>query len=674
MKPTPRILACALACALSTGAVAALDVSGFDKSANPCTDFYDYVNGPWLKTATIPGDRTSWGPWTELVIRNEKVLLGALDELSKKPQGNAPGWQRKVVDFYRSGMDLEAIERAGLKPLEPYFARARSVQGAQDLADALAMLHAAGIGAGFGTDVEADRKDSAHYLLDIAQGGLGLPDRDYYFRDDEKSRAQREAYVKHVAKMLELAGADAASAARDAGTILDLETALAKASMTAVERRDEEKTYNKMTRAQLVESAPGFPWDLYFKSLGAGHAKSMNVEQPAFMQAFAELAARRPAADWAAYLRWHILRAAAPALPEAFNNENFEFEERVLRGTKAPPARARHVVNVMGGRYGADRVGQGIGHIFVDRAFTPEAKTRATQLVRNVKAALRDRIVHSDWMTEPTRKLALEKLDRMQSVVGYPDKWRDLSDAKVGDYPFVENWLRGNAFDHRRDMHRIGGPVDRANWLMGQYIVNAYYDQHLNQIVLPAAILQPPFFDAKADDAVNYGAIGMVIGHEITHGFDDRGRLFDAHGNMRDWWTPEDAKQYTARAERVVSQYNAFKVDDIQVNGKLTLSENIADQGGLAIAYAAMEKAIARKNPGKIDGYTPEQRFFLSYAEAWRTKQRPEIERLYLRIDGHSLPRFRVQGPLQQSSEFAKAFSCEPSKTLISESERANIW
>jgi predicted metalloendopeptidase len=258
--------------------------------------------------------------------------------------------------------------------------------------------------------------------------------------------------------------------------------------------------------------------------------------------------------------------------------------------------------------------------------------------------------------------------------VGYPDHWRDLSDAQVGDYPFVENWLRGNAFDHRRDMRRIGGRVDRDNWLMGQYIVNAYYEQHLNQIVLPAAILQPPFFDAKADDAVNYGGIGMVIGHEITHGFDDRGRLFDAHGNMRDWWTPQDAKQYVTRADRVVEQYNAFKVDDIQVNGKLTLSENIADQGGLAIAYSALHKAIAHKNPGKIDGLTPEQRFFLAYAETWRMKQRPEIERLYLRIDGHSLPRFRVVGPLQQMPEFARAFQCEPSKTLISESQRANIW
>ena len=674
MNPLPRLLACAMACALATSAAAALDVSEFDKSVDPCTDFYDFVNGRWIQSATIPADRSAWGPWTELVVRNEKVLLGAFDEMSRGPAAPAGTWQRKVVDFYRSGMDRAAIERAGLTPLEPYFARARSVRGVQDLADALAMMHAAGIGGGFAIDVEADRKDSAHYLLDVAQGGLGLPDRDYYFRDDEKSRAQREAYAKHVAKMLELAGSDANTAERDAATVLDLETALAKASMTAVERRDEEKTYNKMTRAALSGSAPGFPWDRYFRALGAAHAKALNVEQPAFMQAFAELAARRPAADWAVYLRWHILRATAEALPEAFNHERFEFEERVLRGTKEPPARARHVLTVIGGRYGASRLGQAVGHVYVDHAFTPQAKARATELVRNVKAALRDRIEASDWMTDATRKLALEKLDRMQSVVGYPDHWRDMSDAKVGDYPFVENWLRGNAFDHRRDMRRIGAPVDRTNWLMGQYIVNAYYDQHLNQIVLPAAILQPPFFDAKADDAVNYGAIGMVIGHEITHGFDDRGRLFDARGNMRDWWTPEDARQYTARAERVVAQYSAFKVDDIQVNGKLTLSENIADQGGLAIAYSALEKALAGKNPGRIDGFTPQQRFFLSYAEGWRTKQRPEIERLYLRIDGHSLPRFRVQGPLQQSPEFARAFSCEPSKTLISESQRANIW
>jgi putative endopeptidase len=392
------------------------------------------------------------------------------------------------------------------------------------------------------------------------------------------------------------------------------------------------------------------------------------------MQAFAQLAARRPAVDWQAYLRWHILRAAAATLPEAFERERFDFYERVMRGTQAPPARARHVIEVIGGRYGGVRLGQAVGHIFVDRAFTPEAKARATDLVRNVKAALGDRIRNSDWMSDATRKLALEKLDRMQYVVGYPDQWRDYADAKVGDYPFAENWLRANAFDHRREMRRIDGPVDRHEWLMGQYIVNAYYDQHRNQIVLPAAILQPPFFDAKADDAVNYGGIGMVIGHEITHGFDDRGRLFDARGNMRDWWTPGDAKRYVERADKVVQQYSAFHVDDIQVNGKLTLSENIADQGGLAIAYAAMEKALRKHNPGEIDGFTPEQRFFLSYAEIWRTKLRPEIERLYLRTDGHSLARFRVTGPLQQSPNFARAFSCEPGKTLISESQRANIW
>jgi predicted metalloendopeptidase len=673
MKSPLRILAASVACALAGSASASLDVANFDKSANPCTDFYDYVNGKWIQSATIPADRTSWGPWTELVIRNEKIVLGALDELARNP-APAGSWQGKVGAFYKSGMDLEGIERAGLKPLEPYLERARSVQGAQDLADTLAALHAVGIGPGFDVDVEADRKDSAHYLLNIGQGGLGLPDRDYYFRTDEKSRAQREAYVKHVARTLELAGADAASAERDAATVLDMETALAKASMTAVERRDEEKTYNKMTRAALAESAPGFPWDRYFKALGADRAKSLNVQQPAFMQAFAEMAARRPAADWQVYLRWQILASASATLPDAFNKERFDFNDRVLQGTKEMPSRQRQVLLVIGGRYGAARLGQGVGRLYVERAFTPEAKARATELVRNVRTALADRIRNSDWMTEATRKLALEKLDRMKSVVGYPDHWRDLSDAQVGDYPFVENWLRGNAFDHRRDMRRIGGPVDRDNWLMGQYIVNAYYEQHLNQIVLPAAILQPPFFDAKADDAVNYGGIGMVIGHEITHGFDDRGRLFDAHGNMRDWWTPQDAKQYVTRADRVVEQYNAFKVDDIQVNGKLTLSENIADQGGLAIAYSALHKAIAHKNPGKIDGLTPEQRFFLAYAETWRMKQRPEIERLYLRIDGHSLPRFRVLGPLQQMPEFARAFQCEPSKTLISESQRANIW
>jgi predicted metalloendopeptidase len=344
-------------CAAATSS-AALDLAHLDPSVDKCTDFYDYANARWIDTATVPADRTSWGPWQELIVHNEKVLLDALDAASRAPRDGQPEWERKLVAFYRSGMDTAAIDRAGLAPLEPYLARAHAVDGAAALADALAALHAAGIGAGFGMDVEADKKDSSHYLLDIAQGGIGLPERDYYFRDDARSRALREAYVRHIAKMLQLAGADAASAERDAATILDLETALARASMTPVERRDEEKTYNRMTVEQLSERAPGFPWKRYFEALGAKRPGTLNVEQPAFMVAFAELAARRPAADWAAYLRWHILNATANALPEAFDREHFDFYGRQLLGTTQPPARPRHVIETIGGRYGSARLGQ----------------------------------------------------------------------------------------------------------------------------------------------------------------------------------------------------------------------------------------------------------------------------------------------------------------------------
>ena len=670
----PRPLAGALLLAFAGSAGATLDVAGVDASVDACTDFYQYANRKWLAATPIPDDRARWGTFEVIALRNEQLLQKAFEDALRKPLP-AAGPERMVLQHYASGMDAAAIEKAGLAPLEPHFTRIRAVASPKDIAQAIARMHASGMGAGFDFGVQPDARDSTRYLAELAQGGLGMPDRDYYFLEDERSTKLREGYRKHVARMFELAGDDAAAAARNAGTVFALESELARASMTATERRDVDKTYNKMTLAQLSSEAPGLPWRDYFAALGAKGIADVNVAQPAFFKALGRLAAERPAAEWQTYLRWHALHAAASKLPPAFESENFDFYDRQFHGTQAPAPRHRRVMRTIGGDFGDQGLGMAVGRIFVDNAFSPAAKTRALELIQNVKAALGDRLKTVDWMTETTRQRSLEKLAAMQIKIGYPDKWRDYSGADIGPYSFVENWMRSAAFDVRRDVNRAGQPVDRTDWLMSPHVVNAYYNARGNEIVFPAAILQPPYFDAKADDAVNYGGIGMVIGHEITHGFDNRGRRFDKDGNLRDWWTPEDERRYTERAQRIVQQYGGFEgIEGVKPNGTLTLGENISDVGGMKIAYDALQRALKARPQGKIDGLTPEQRFFLAFGQAWRAKARLEWERNALLTGQHSLPRFRVRGPLAHMPEFARAFACDPSKTLLSAGAGENIW
>ncbi|HET7730026.1 MAG TPA: M13 family metallopeptidase [Usitatibacter sp.] len=655
-------------------ASAALDIAGMDPGAAPCEDFYAYANGKWMEATEIPKDRTVWGTFAIVEENNEKVLKAALDEAlrNRPPAGSA---KRKAVDFFASGLDTAAIEKAGMKPLEPLMKQIEAMQGVDDLSRMLGRLHADGLHGAFSLGVRQDAMDSTRYIVEMGQGGLGLPDRDYYFAEDARSRQHREAYVKHVAKMLELYGLPAGEAAKQAKTIFEFESELAKASRKRADLRDPHKNYNKLTLDALAGAAPQFAWPEYFRELNAPKFSDVNVRQPEFVKRVAELAAQRPMADWRAYLRWHVLRDTASKLPEAFANEAFDFEERILLGKQAQPPRFRQVLEVTAGRRGSEPMGQALGQLFVERAFPPEAKARALELVADVKAALADRLRSLDWMEEQTRARALEKLSTMGVKMGYPDQWRDYSDADVGPYPFVENFMRAKAFEMRRQLRRIGGPVDRGDWWMGPHAVNAYFDGSKNEIAFPAGILQPPFFDAKADDAVNYGAIGMVIGHEITHGFDDRGRKFDAKGNLRDWWTPADAKRYEERAEKIVKQYAAFDgPEGLKVNGRLTLGENISDLGGLKIAYLALQKALQKRPQGPIDGLTPEQRFFLSHAQAWRLNMRPEQERVHILTDGHSPARYRVKGPIAHMPEFARAFSCDPKKSLLAEGERAEIW
>ena len=664
-----------MAAAASAGAcaaLAALDVDGLDRATDPCSDFYAYANHRWIESTAIPADRSRWGAFDQLDERNQKILMAALEEARRSPPpASTP--QGKVARYYASGMDVDSIEKAGLKPIAEALARADAVADAPGLARTLAFLHQRGIAAGFAFAVRPDAKDSTRYLAQVVQDGLGLPERDYYFREDARSAQIRAAYRKHVARTFELAGADAAKAERYAAQVWDMETMLAKASMTAVERRDVDKTYNKMTVAQLVEAAPGFPWRAYFSALGAPDLAEMNVAQPEFAKAVGKLADHHEL--WRAYLRWHVLRATSPKLAEAFAAEHHDFYLGVLRGDKSRPPRDREVIEAIGGRYGGEPMAQAMAMIFVEKAFPPESKARMHELVANVTAALADRLRAVEWMSDQTRSRALEKLSAMGTKIGYPDKWRDFSDADVGNHVFVDNWMRSKAFGMRRDVARIGKPVDRTEWFMSPHIVNASYNASGNEITLPAGILQPPFFDAKADDAANYGGIGMVIGHEITHGFDDRGRRFDARGNMTDWWTSEDARRYVERAARVQRQYDAYVgIDDIHVNGKLTLGENISDIGGAKIAYLALQRSLAGKPREAIEGFTPEQRFFISMAQVWRSAYRVEMERLQLRTDGHSPPRFRVAGIVANMPEFAAAFSCPGGGALLSEADRASIW
>ena len=652
----------------------ALDIAGLDGAVDPCTDFYRYANGKWIDATPIPANRPVWGTFPIVFEHNEKVLADALADARAHPA--PPGTpQRKVAEFFASGMDEEAIARTGLKPLEPLFERVAQTHDAASLARTLAALHARGINAGFFFGVRPDTRDSTHYFADIQQGGLGLPERDYYFRSDPRSTRIRDAYAKHIARVLELAGDSADSAVKEAAGVVAFETELARASMTVVERRDVDLTENRMRVADLVAQAPEFPWADYFAAAGAASLEELNVGQPGYFKAFARRAAQVSPAEWRRYLRWMVLRATEDKLPPAFEQAHFDFYEHMLRGRSEPLGRPYRVIDIIGGRIGSEPMGQALGMVFVDRAFSAQAKARSLELVAHIKAALTERLASLDWMSEDTRKRALEKVAAMQVKMGYPDKWRDYSDADVGPYTFVENWMRAKEFNHRRNVRRLGQPVDRTEWNMAPYVVNASYNPRANEITFPAGILQPPFFDANADDAVNYGGIGVVIGHEITHGFDDHGRRFDARGNLTDWWTAEDARRYVERAGRVTHQYDEYVgVESVNVNGKLTLGENIADIGGAKIAYLALQKALKEHPEPTIDGLTPEQRFFVSLAQVWRTRARVELERLQLQTDPHSPARFRVLGIVSNMPEFSRAFSCDASKTVLSEGARANIW
>ena len=650
----------------------AIDPRNMDTSVKPCDDFYQYADGSWIKANPVPADKSRWGSFEELADRNRDTLKAILQEVSAKRTWPAGSIEQKVGDFYASGMDEAAIEKAGLAPLAPYFKIVDGLQRPADVPAVLGRLRAAGFAVGFGFFVSQDPRESTRYIGSLSQGGLGLPDRDYYLKDDAKSKELRGQYVAHVAKVLELSGDAPAAAATEAASVLDIETRLAKASFSRVENRDPQKTYHKMTLAELQALGAGFDWARYFGELGIHQVPAVNVRQPQFFTAFDAAAADVPPAQWRTYLRWHLLRSMSGFLPTAFEDEAFAFDGRILNGVPKQEERWMRV------QAATDRaLGDALGQLYVRRAFSPEAKAKMITLVANLRAALKARIEKLDWMSPATKAQALRKLAAFGVKVGYPDKWRDYSALQITRASYAGNVLRAQRFESNRNLAKLGKPIDRTEWGMTTPTVNAYYSPTMNEIVFPAGILQPPFFDPKADDAVNYGGIGAVIGHEMGHGFDDSGSQFDAEGNLKNWWTDADRAAYKAHTDKLVQEFDGFEaLPGEYVNGKLTLGENIGDLGGLTIAYAALEKALAGKpRPPLIDGFTPEQRFFLSWAQIWRQTIRPEAQSVRLKTDPHSPGKFRVNGPLGNMPEFFAAFACKPGSPMVRPPDlRTSIW
>lgn len=651
-----------------------VDPAYMDTTVKACTDFFLYANGGWLAHDTIPAAYSSTGVARDMADRNELVVRSVLDEaMARRASLPDTSTEHKLGTFYGSCMDSTAADSAGLGPLQPTLAAIDSVTSHEALIGEVARLQMRGTGVLFRYGASVNAHDASRYIADFDRGGLGLPDRDYYLNPAASADSTRRAYVAHIAAMFRLAGADSATARADAGRVMSVETALARAQLPRVARRDPKATDHQMSFAQLQAIAPNIDWTAYLRDVGLDTPVGMvNVGEPAFYKAVSALVAQRSPADWRAYLRYHALSSAAPWLSTPFVTENFAFTAR-FTGAKQLLPRWKRCLRVTDGE-----IGEALGQAYVARTFPPTARAKAKAVIDDIRAAFRERLLHLTWMSDSTRAQALRKLDRMGEKVGYPDHWRDYSKLVVGDGPFVLDLQHAEQFEWDRTVHRPGQPVDRSEWEMTVPTVNAYYDPSKNEMVFPAGALVPQTFDPAADDGANYGSLGgSWAGHEQTHGFDDEGRHFDADGNLRDWWTAADAKAFTAQAELDAKQYDGYiQVDTFHVNGHLTLGENIADYGGALTGYDALERALARDGrPGPIDGFTPEQRYFLAFAQSFREHERPEMLRTRVTVDPHSPGRWRVNGPLSDMAAFAKAFDCKPGDPMVRpRSEVPQIW
>lgn len=648
-----------------------LDPANLDRSVSACTDFYQFANGGWVKTHPVPPAYSVWGSFTELSENNQSNVLTILrtSAASGNPQANAD--LRKLGTYYSSCMDSAGAERTGAQPIAPELGRVAAIRNRAQLESEIAGLHSRGVPALFGFGAQQDAKNSTSVIAGVRQGGLSLPDRDYYLNPDKRYADIRANYTDHVARMLQLVGETASDAGSDAQRVLAIETALARPAKTRVEMRDPNANYHKMTAAELAQLTPGFNWPNFFAGEGRADITTINVQNPVFLKAVDSLMTSVPLNDWKAYLRWKIVDAAAPSLSSPFVNEDFRFSS-TLSGTKEQLPRDKRC-----GRATDAGLRDALGQAYVAQYFTPAAKQRALEMVRNLESVFHDRLQTLGWMSDTTKTQAATKLAAFTNKIGYPDKWRDYSSLTIKAGPFLNNQVAVREYERRRELARIGQPVDRAEWGMTPPTVNAYYNPSMNEIVFPAGIMQPPFFDPKADDAVNYGGMGAVIGHEMTHGFDDQGSQFDAQGNLRNWWGASDLEKFKRGTGLVASQFDSYTVlDSVHVNGKLTLGENLADLGGLSISYAALEKALAAKGrPPLIDGFTPEQRFFMAWAQIWRQNINPEAQRVRINTDPHSPGQWRTNGPVSNMPQFAAAFGCKPGDPMVRpDSVRPVIW
>ncbi|MDT0690883.1 M13 family metallopeptidase [Salegentibacter sp. F188] len=656
--------------------VRGINLAYMDTTTNPKEDFFRYVNGRWLDSTEIPEDRTSWGSFYELRQRTDDDALNILEAASSSDTLNPDGDQAKAVYLYKSIMDTVSRNEMGIEPIKPYLAKIDSINNKEDLQQFLVDMSEYGSAGFFSFYVGADRKDSNMNTAYLNPSGLGLPDRDYYVADDSDSQEKREKYKEYIAEMLQYLDYSEEEATAEAETILAFETSLAQPQLDKVERRDARKTYNPMTVNELQNTVPGMQWESFFEGIGAKDLDTIIITQPEYMKSLQNIIAQNSVEDWKAYLKWNLFNDAASTLTTELEHENWEFYDKTLQGAQEQRPRNERALSTVNGT-----VGEALGRLYVEQHFPAEAKEKAQEMIGNIIKAYENRINELPWMSEDTKKKALEKLESFTVKVGYPDEWEDYSALEIkspeegGSY--FQNLMNAQRWRVEENLAELGQPVDKSEWYMPPQTVNAYYNPSYNEIVFPAAILQPPFYDYKADAAVNYGGIGAVIGHEISHGFDDSGSRFDAEGNLNNWWTDEDLKQFEELGSDLADQYSAIEVlDSVYINGQFTLGENIGDLGGVNAAYDGLQIHLEEHgNPGEIDGFSPEQRFFMSWATVWRTKMRDEALRNRIKTDPHSPGMYRAYVPLQNIDAFYEAFDiAEGDKMYIKPENRVKIW